>query len=686
MSALQTTPDSSQSDPIRCKRCNTLLPAYATFCRVCGERVGKDARKSPQPDAMGVSERYRITALIRRRAYVQLFLAIDNQQQKPVVICDIDVRTLDEDKRAEAIKAMQREYDLLRRYRTPNVMPVIDLRYFQGHIFTIAGWPFSTESNAQQKRYTLHDLLQSGIGLPDEQTAILWIYRLAQAVSNLHSQLIVIGDLDAHTIIVSDESYDGMPALIVGWLPLPIRNFLPQETALANSSHHFTAPEVLLGNVEAASDIYSLGALLYLLLTGTAPEGPEQRERQALRSPREINPRISARVDEVVMRALALKVEDRFVDAEEMADALLQLTATTNTVSGKVGSSKASKEEQENAVVDKDTDAPAEKEADESEEPTDDPEEVTISVSPIQSQLARWYMSRVPTGNLKPSEENGHKAVKEAPEEQHGKTSEEVRSEQKDAPNIEDQVTQEVQRAQELPEEALVETPTPEPLPEPIPRPVQTTGHDTGEHARRSLRERITGALPALRRNPASTPPAASEPVIPAASDEENTLLKRLQRFFLGEQQRHTTAAALIETPLRIQPNQGYSLRIHLIGRDTPTPLPGAKKGAPAAAGLSALVQGESVHIEVRSALFQNYAYIVQRADVQIPARGYAAEVTIPMQALTNGRNGRRERLHIFFMDAERKPLYEKPFVIELFISHLVQAGREGHNVLSIPL
>ncbi len=683
MSALQTPPDSSQSDTIRCKRCETVLPAYATFCRVCGERVGKDARKSPQPEAMGVSERYRIVALIRRRAYVQLFLAIDNQQQKPVVICDIDVRTLDEEKRAEAIKAMQREYDLLRRYRTPDVMPVIDLRYFQGHIFTIAGWPFSTESNVQQKRYTLHDLLQSGIGLPDEQTAILWIYRLTQAVSNLHSQLIVIGDLDSHTVIVSDDSYDGMPALIVGWLPLPIRGLLPQETALANSSHHFTAPEVLLGNVEAASDIYSLGALLYLLLTGTAPDGPEQRERQALRTPRELNPHISARVNEVVMRALALKVEDRFEDAEEMADALLQLCATTKAVHGKASSGKTSKGGQENAVAATTADAPDE----ESEEPIDDPEEVTISVSPIQAQLARWYMSKIPTGNLKPLD--GNKSTKETTED--GKGSQETRAGQKDAP-IEDQVTQEVRKAQELPdetletEEALVETPTPEPLPEPIPRPVQTTGHDTGEHDKRTLRERITGALPALRRNTASMPSAPSEPLRPVASDEESTLLKRLQRFFLGEQQRHTTAAALIETPLRIQPNQGYSLRIHLIGRDTPTPLPGAKKGAPAAAGLSALVQGESVHIEVRSALFQNYAYIVQRADVQIPARGYAAEVTIPMQALTNGRNGRRERLHIFFMDAERKPLYEKPFVIELFISHLVQAGREGHNVLSIPL
>ncbi len=40
--------------------------------------------------------------------------------------------------------------------------------------------------------------------------------------------------------------------------------------------------------------------------------------------------------------------------------------------------------------------------------------------------------------------------------------------------------------------------------------------------------------------------------------------------------------------------------------------------------GISGLVSGEKVHIEVRSALYQNFAYIVQQADVEIPHTGYA--------------------------------------------------------------
>jgi hypothetical protein len=77
---------------------------------------------------------------------------------------------------------------------------------------------------------------------------------------------------------------------------------------------------------------------------------------------------------------------------------------------------------------------------------------------------------------------------------------------------------------------------------------------------------------------------------------------------------------------------------------------------------------------------------MVQQADVAIPASGYAAEVTVPMHPLSAGPSSRRERLHVFFMDKERNPLYEKPFVIELFVSPLVQLGHEGHSVLSIPM
>jgi hypothetical protein len=135
---------------------------------------------------------------------------------------------------------------------------------------------------------------------------------------------------------------------------------------------------------------------------------------------------------------------------------------------------------------------------------------------------------------------------------------------------------------------------------------------------------------------------------------------------------------------MRVRPDQPYNLRLHIMGRDEPTPPPDARYGAEPV-GLSALVHGEIALVEVRSVLQQGYTYILQQASVTVPANGYAAEVTIPMQQQTITPTGRRDRLHIFFLDEQRNPLYEKPFVVEVFVSPLVQFGREGHQVLTIP-
>ncbi len=164
---------------------------------------------------------------------------------------------------------------------------------------------------------------------------------------------------------------------------------------------------------------------------------------------------------------------------------------------------------------------------------------------------------------------------------------------------------------------------------------------------------------------------------------ESKAFVRWIQHIFLGE--RNIVAAALIETPLRLQPNQRYALRINLVGRDRPA-LPAGVQGEAPLAGLSALAQGELVHIEVRAAIDKNDVSVVQQAEVHIPRHNYMAEIMLPMQPRSSGTLGQRERVHILFLDEAYRPLYEKPFVIELFISPLVQTGHEGYYALPIPL
>ena len=142
-------------------------------------------------------------------------------------------------------------------------------------------------------------------------------------------------------------------------------------------------------------------------------------------------------------------------------------------------------------------------------------------------------------------------------------------------------------------------------------------------------------------------------------------------------------AAAIIETPLRVLPGQLYTIRMHVMGRNLVESSTQKQQGS---GGLSALTHGDIAVVEVRSVLRESFAYVVQMATVTIPAEGYVAEVSIPMQPLSSTPTGRRDRLHIFFLNEQRHPLYEKPFVLEIFVSHHVKRGSEGHHVLTIPM
>lgn len=53
---------------------------------MCGERVQKSSQSETQPDVADITERYRITSLMHRTAFTQVFLAMDTLHQRPVVI------------------------------------------------------------------------------------------------------------------------------------------------------------------------------------------------------------------------------------------------------------------------------------------------------------------------------------------------------------------------------------------------------------------------------------------------------------------------------------------------------------------------------------------------------------------------------------------------------------------------
>ena len=100
----------------------------------------------------------------------------------------------------------------------------------------------------------------------------------------------------------------------------------------------YMAPEQFEGKAVFASDIYSLGITMYQMLTGVLPyESPTPSDLERLmraelvQPPRVRNPSIPAALNDVVMKAMAPDLANRYGQAQELLDALLAAGGTADS-------------------------------------------------------------------------------------------------------------------------------------------------------------------------------------------------------------------------------------------------------------------------------------------------------------------------------------------------------------------
>jgi eukaryotic-like serine/threonine-protein kinase len=104
---------------------------------------------------------------------------------------------------------------------------------------------------------------------------------------------------------------------------------LPQDRALSGSPLYMAPEQGLFNRTDARSDIYSLGATAYFLLTGKVPfEGSNAMEvmlahaREPVVAPSRVRPDVPSDLEQVVLRCLAKNPDERYPDVESLERAL----------------------------------------------------------------------------------------------------------------------------------------------------------------------------------------------------------------------------------------------------------------------------------------------------------------------------------------------------------------------------
>ncbi|MFA6186435.1 MAG: serine/threonine-protein kinase [Phycisphaerae bacterium] len=172
---------------------------------------------------------------------------------------------------------------------------------------------------------TLYDDLAKG-KIFSEEEAINIVKQVAGALAHAHARNLIHRDVKPKNIMIT-------PAGIVKLADLGLARdasdvqLAKSEAGKAFGTPYYIAPEQIRGemDLDARSDIYSLGATFYHMVTGrvpfeatTPPEVMKKHLKEPLIPPDHINTHLSAGVSEVIEVMMAKKKEDRYVSAEEL--------------------------------------------------------------------------------------------------------------------------------------------------------------------------------------------------------------------------------------------------------------------------------------------------------------------------------------------------------------------------------
>ena len=170
---------------------------------------------------------------------------------------------------------------------------------------------------------TLKQYMQKKGGKLAWREALHFITQIMKALSHAHSRGIIHRDIKPHNIMVLRDGSLKVADFGIARLTSAAQATLTQE---ALGSVHYISPEQARGShIDARSDIYSAGVVLYEMITGRLPYEGDSPVAVAIQhinsiplSPREIDPEIPEALEAITMKAMASDVNQQYISADAM--------------------------------------------------------------------------------------------------------------------------------------------------------------------------------------------------------------------------------------------------------------------------------------------------------------------------------------------------------------------------------
>ena len=187
----------------------------------------------------------------------------------------------------------------------------------------------------------LSDLIKEK-GRLDYKTTIDIAKQMASALSIAHKHQIIHRDVKPHNIMITS---DGVAKLTDFGIARAVSNatMVADTSKIIGSVHYFSPEQARGAYVDERSDIYSLGIVMFEMLTGRVPFDGETPVEVALKhinedvpSPAKLVPGIPPALDKIVLKATDKYQTERYKSVDEMLEALKNVEFVTQMVGDRV--------------------------------------------------------------------------------------------------------------------------------------------------------------------------------------------------------------------------------------------------------------------------------------------------------------------------------------------------------------
>jgi serine/threonine protein kinase len=260
-------------------------------------------------------ERYSFIRLIGSGGMAEVYLARDQELDRDVAFKVLRHQYADDEQFVERFKREARNAALLSH---PNIVAIHDRGKTEDGAYYIV---MEHVPGGTLKERILRD------GPLPAPTAIAVALQVARALQAAHEHGVIHRDVKPQNILLTES---GDAKVVDFGLARAVSAATMTQDGVILGTAHYLSPEQALGQpASPQSDLYSLGVVLYEMLTGELPHDAETpvgivmgHISGHLHPPREVNPDVPEGINAVTMRLLARDPKDRYQDVAELIEDL----------------------------------------------------------------------------------------------------------------------------------------------------------------------------------------------------------------------------------------------------------------------------------------------------------------------------------------------------------------------------